>query len=43
MARREVEGFEVVPLGLDLGTKLDLVAEAFEHCLDLAPDLREDV
>src|SRR5467141_2545965 len=43
MARGEVEGFEVVPLGLDLGPQLDLVSERLEHRFDLAPDLGEDV
>ncbi len=43
MALGEVEGLEVVPLGLDLGAELDLVAEALEHGLDLAPDLGEDM
>src|SRR5579859_5852069 len=43
MADREVEGLEVVPLGLDLGALLDLVPEAFEHRLDLAAHAGEDV
>ena len=43
MAGGDVEGFEVVPLGLDLGPELDLVAERLQHRLDLATHLREDV
>ena len=38
MAGREVQGFEVVPVELDLGTLGDLVAEPDEHVLELAPD-----
>src|SRR5713101_916747 len=43
VARWDVEGLEVVPLGLDLRPELDLVAQGFEHGLDLALHLREDV
>ena len=43
MAGRDVEGLEVVPLGLDLGAELDLVAQRLEHCLDLPLHLREHV
>src|SRR5579864_208755 len=39
----DVEGLEVVPLGLDLRPELDLVAEALQHRLDLAPHLGQDV
>ncbi len=40
---REVEGVEVVARRLDLATVHDLVAEAEEDVLDLAPDLRDEV
>src|ERR1035437_9745948 len=43
MARGDVPGFEVVPLGLDLGPQLDLVAEALQPRLDLPLHLREHV
>src|SRR3984893_2177119 len=43
MAGRDVERFEVVPLGLDLGAELDVVAEALEDSLDLPLHLREHV
>ena len=43
VADREVESLEVVPLGLHLGPKLDLVAEALEHGLDLPAYLGENV
>src|SRR6266851_4222023 len=43
MAGRDVERLDVVPLGLDLRAELDLVAQRFEHCLDLALHLREHV
>src|SRR5438445_644576 len=36
-------GLEVVPLGLDLGTELDLIPKRLEHGLDLTPNLRQDV
>src|SRR6266849_865740 len=43
MAGRDVERLEVVPLGLDLRAELDLVAQRFEHRLDLALHLGEHV
>src|SRR4029077_14776596 len=43
MAGGEVEGLEVVPLGLDLRAVLDLVSQTLEHGLDLPADLREDM
>src|SRR6266478_1028434 len=43
MAGRDVEGFEVVPLGLDLRAELDLIAERLEDSFDLALHLREHV
>src|SRR6266568_2771669 len=39
----DVQGLEVVPLGLDLRPELDLVAQRLEHRFDLALDLREHV
>jgi hypothetical protein len=39
MPGAQVEGLEVVPLGLDLGALLDLVAQALQDGLDLAADL----
>src|SRR5215470_15219342 len=43
VARGDVEGLEVVPLGLDLWAELDLVAERLEHGLDLPAHLGQDV
>src|SRR5579864_3904756 len=43
MARRDVEGFEVVPLRLHLWALLDLVPKALQHGLDLAARLGQDV
>ena len=43
MPRREVQALEVVVRRLDLASVDDLVAEAEEHVLDLAADLRDQV
>src|SRR5438552_7414818 len=43
MFRWYVERLEVVPLRFDLGAELYLVAERFQHCLDLALHLRQDM
>src|SRR5439155_18993033 len=43
MTGGEVQRLEVVPLSLNLGPELDLVAERLEHGLDLPADLRQDV
>ncbi len=43
MSLRDVERLEVVPLGLDLGSELHLVAERLEDRLDLPPHLGQHV
>src|SRR5205814_870988 len=43
MPRRDVQRLEVEPLGLDLGSELDLVPKGFEHSFDLAAHLGQDV
>ena len=43
VAGREVQRLEVVPVVLDLGAFGDLVAEADEHVLELAPALGDEV
>src|SRR5207237_658490 len=43
VAGGDVERFEVVPLGLDLGSELDLITERLEHGLDLPANLGQDV
>src|SRR5260370_20300025 len=43
MAGRDVEGLEVVPLGLDLRAELDLIPERLEDRFDLALHLCKHV
>ena len=43
VSARQVESLEVVPVGLDLGTDLDVVAQGLHHRLYLPLDRREDV
>ena len=43
MIGRHVEGFEVVPVGLDVWTLGDLEAESDEHILETLPCLRDHV